>query len=145
MGSRICDLVSAVDAPYQFGLDNADGDVVAGANEYPDLEVRSVTNSEVERLVWQTVDVEPLEQGADQLIVGRLVAVLAGGGEVEVGERVVVPKLLVEQGIDTSVCSACRRPIRDGDYVIVEGVACHPECVEYDDDEEQGEIDDDVR
>ena len=140
MALKNIDLVASPDAPYDFPLGGVDeGTVLAGQDEYPDLEVQSVEEVPVDRIVWQLLRVttiEPEPDPGERLFVGRLVAVLQNGQEVEIGERSVMPAELIETGVDTSRCEACFGAIRDNRYEIIDGHAYHNECVEPDDEPE---------
>jgi len=114
-------LLSSKEAPYEFGLDTQAGAELPARPPFPDLEVASVQEVSIERFAYQVLRVRasrPEDGSARSFVIGRMVAVLAGGGEVEV-QRDVAPEEEVTGEPYGSTCAACGQEIQPGDAVII--------------------------
>ena len=125
-------LVEAQDAPYAFSLGLEPGTTLRGEGHYPDLAIQSVTEKPVKEIRWQLLRVKaehPNQDGEEFLMVGRLVAVLGNGSEVEVGERTVLLADMVETGIDMTTCASCgRKNLQPDSMAVHEAKAYCPMC-----------------
>lgn len=125
-------LIADRGGPYVFDLDDPKGALVAGKPPYPDLVLEQGVVSEVERLVYHTIKVKAFADHTDReehYFIGRLVAVLKSGTQVEFGREVLAEGAL-KDGIDASRCEACGMKIPGGEAEIVEGAAYHSACIE---------------
>lgn len=126
-------LVEDPNGPVQFGLQTPVGAVLPEHPPYPRIVVTDTGVQYVRRLVWHTVDVIARSEESGQterLTIGRLVAEIEGGGEIEMQRTVIPTEALDDRPVNVNTCEACGRPIPDGDAVIVERAAYHRGCVE---------------
>lgn len=126
------EMVGSHEAPYAFSLGLEPGSVLQGTGHYPDLELQSVIEQPVKEIKWQLIRAKaehPKQDGEELLIIGRLVAVLENGSEVEVGDRTVLPADLVETGIDMTTCASCgRKNLEPNTMNVHEDAAYCPMC-----------------
>lgn len=118
-------------APYPIADDLPAGTLLAGTPPYPDIEVCSVDRVRVVSLAWQTMTFRPVDEDGRRgapIAVGRLLASLEGGGEIEI-DRVVAPVPEAAPVVDVSRCVACDEPIPRGAHVVLDGAAYHARCV----------------
>lgn len=131
---KYSELVESHDAPYDFRLGLETGVILQGTGHYPDLEVQSVIEQPVKEIRWQLLRAKaehPQQEGKENLIIGRLVAVLENGNEVEVGDRTVLPAEMVETGIDMTTCASCgRKNLQPNTMKVHEDSAYCPVCYE---------------
>lgn len=125
-------LVEDHGAPYDFQLGLESGVTLQGSGHFPDLEIQSVVEQPVKEIKWQMLRakaVHPNQDGEENLIIGRLIAVLENGSEVEVGDRTVLQAEMVETGVDMTTCASCRRQnLQPEGMVVHEGQAYCPMC-----------------
>jgi hypothetical protein len=127
---KLVEKLSRPDSPYAFALDLEPGDVLGGDSEYPDLEIEAVKTSEVKAIKVQVLRLKDAN-GDSAVVMRRLVAVLDGDQELDVGERFTIDASFVDNKADTSKCNACNREIkRPQDLVMHEGKAYHNICME---------------
>jgi len=134
MGDRKWEeLIADRSGPWQMRIGDGDaGAVLPGKAPYPDLTVRKELLSEVDRLVYHTMEVEAsadFTERRERYMIGRLVAILKSGHEVEF-EREVLPSAAIEGNVDTRRCAACSRQIPAGEAKVVDGDAYHAACIE---------------
>lgn len=127
MGLRADELLGNQAAPHEFTLDTADGERIEAEAPYPNVDVVSAEVKPVKRLVYQTIVVSASKDDlpAEQVVIGRLVAELEGGSEIEI-QRDALPLNAGE--VDTSKCVACGGRILPGEAVIDESGAYHERC-----------------
>jgi hypothetical protein len=130
-------LIEDPNGPIQFALDTPVGSVTEEAEPYPRLVVTDTHLLYVRRLVWQTLDVDARSASgqAERLTIGRLVAEIEGGGEIEMQRTVIPTDALADRPPDVTTCGACGRSIPDGEAVVIPGgdgppAAYHPTCIE---------------
>ncbi len=130
MSLRPHEYVGSAQAPYEFELALKAGDQIEGAAApFPPLTVLSATVGPA-TLQYQTLTVRAGdEEGGSDVLVGRLVAVLASGAEIEV-QREALPADVENPEVDTSKCAACGGPLRTGDVLVRSGAAYHGRCWE---------------
>jgi len=120
--------------PYLFERGDEPGTIYPGAAPFPDLSLVASMTTPIEKLEYQTMEVEAsgdFSERRESFYVGRLVAILENGTEVEFG-REVLAKSAIKQGVEVVACEACGRKIPSGEAVILDGVAYHSHCVEGD-------------
>lgn len=123
---RLDELIVSGDAPYDWSAVNEDseGDTVLGHGRFPDLAVQRSSHADVKSLRWHVVECNVLDDPNRAYIVGRLVAELHDGREIEVGDRICIPRNVIEHQADTTKCAACGRSIVScSSFAIREGVA----------------------
>jgi hypothetical protein len=129
---RYQDLIQSVEAPYAFATGLENGTVLKGRDHYPDLEIVSSSEVPVKDIRWQLLRVKaehPNQDGSEQYLVGRLIAILENDEEVEVGERTCVLADIVDTQIDITTCASCGRKNMDASVAkIHEGQAYCPVC-----------------
>jgi hypothetical protein len=127
---KLVEQLSRPDSPYDFSLDLEQGRVLEGDSEYPDLEIEDVKTSAVKEVKVQVFRLKET-CGERAVIMRRLVAVLEGDQEIDVGERFAIDASFVDNQADTSKCNACFKEIkRPQDLVMHEGKAYHDYCME---------------
>lgn len=132
MGLRADEMLGSAGAPHDLRLDSAVGEVVAPGAPWPTVEILRSEVAPVRRLVHQTLVLRATRPGepdapAEIVVVGRLVAELEGGGEVEI-QRDALPADADNPEVDTSTCAACGGPIVPGDARVEDGAAYHARC-----------------
>jgi len=125
----LVDLLTDPSAPWAFSPDLEAGDVLMGREEYPDIEVVNNELYDIQKIQVQLLRVKDPGTG-DDCIMRRLIGVLHDGKQVDIGERFVVPSILVEHEMDVSKCNACFEKIQEDELVIFEGKAYHDRCME---------------
>jgi len=126
------DLIGDRSGPYGFSVDDEPGTIYAGAAPFPDLSLVKSITTPITALVYQTSEVEAsadFSERRGRYYVGRLVAILENGQEVEFGREAIAVDA-VKGGIDASFCDSCGRSIPKGEAVVIDGCAYHAECVE---------------
>lgn len=138
------DLLGDIGAPFEFKLGLQPGARYQAPPPYPDVEVVSVEEVYVRRIVLQRLHVSaasPEDQVEQALEVVRVVAELEGGDEVEMA-RTASP--YVEQRprpVDIARCAGCGKPIPHGEAVVHEGEAYHRgRCIVEDDSAGHGSV-----
>ncbi len=123
-------LIEDPNGPVQFSLGTQVGGVVEENAPYPRLVVTNKQKLYVRRLVWHVLDVDARSDDSNQresLTIGRLVAEIEGGGEIELQRSVVPSDLFEEQQEDSSTCAACGEAI-PVDPVVFDGKSYHKRC-----------------
>lgn len=122
-------LLGAAEGPYQWSLATRPGERWRVAPPYPSLDVVAVDTVPVERLAWQAIRVRgDHATGTGEVIVGRLVAQLAGGAEIEM-HRTAVGADAADGPSERPTCAACGAPILAGAIVTDDaGHAYHARC-----------------
>jgi len=126
-------LIEDPNGPVQFGLQTPVGAVLEETPPYPRIVVTDTHVLYVRRLVWHTIDIDARAGDAgksERLTVGRLVAEIEGGGEIEMQRTVIPTDALNQRPIDANTCAACGYVIPDSDAVIIDDAAYHRGCVE---------------
>lgn len=121
------EMLGAADCPYEFSLEVSEGTVYRGRPPYPDLTVLSVDDSHIRELRWQRILVraDNFEMKSEDVQIMRLVAIIEGGGEIEM-QRVAVPaELMPEEPSDRAKCVACGDRIPFGAGIEVDGKWYH--------------------
>ena len=114
--------------PYDWTLETKPGNAHRVQPPYPHLDVVSVDVVPVERLAWQAIRVRgDHATGSGEVIIGRLVAQLRGGGEVEL-HRTAVGAAAVEAPAPIPTCGGCGLKIWAGPRVDEAGTYYHPGC-----------------
>lgn len=117
---RFYEILGRTDCPYEFGLDLKNATVFEGKAPYPRLVVLNNETIHVRSIKWQVLDVRatmPETQKLENVRIMRLVAVLEGGGEVEMS-RVALPADVVDDiPADPTKCAACGGKIPVGSGV----------------------------
>ena len=122
-------LLSAQEGPYSWTLKTAEGDRFICKPPYPTLEVTEVINAPVKELVWQSIRARgDHANGSGEIIVGRLVALLENGNEVEM-QRTAIGAAAVEPDKSPKECGRCGLKIWAGPRVDLDGVYFHAGCV----------------
>lgn len=113
--------------PYEWTLDTAPGERYPKvAPPYPSIDVVAVDVVPVERLAWQTIRVRGNHAaGSGEVLIGRLVAQVAGGAEIEMHRTAV--GAAGEESDARPTCAACGLRIWAG-AVEVDGHPYHPRC-----------------
>ena len=131
---RICDLVSAPDAPYAHTIEAKPGMLYdSDGPPYPPLTVLESVTTPIKELLYhrQTVAVEihPGEE-PEKICINRMVGILEDGREVPMGETWALPDEMVraaERGSEK--CSACGILIREQPEYDAAGLAYHKGCL----------------
>jgi len=128
----LLDMLTAPDAPYEISLDTKEGDTFDVAPPWPKVKVVSSQEAAPAQLFLQMFEMEAARDGEEpqKFAVGRLVALTAGGVELEIN-REVLPVLETEDGPTVEViCPACTRKILQGQTIKVhEDRAYHGWCI----------------
>ncbi len=120
-------LIGNPDGPFDIELSTEPGTVFKSRAPYPNLEIISIDSADVKHIVHQTVRAKAEIPGEDaklDVVIGRLVAVLSGGEEIEI-DRVAIPTESVVSEADITMCAACGKNIPLGGHVVVDGKAYH--------------------
>jgi len=118
--TKWCDQLAASDG-VALTTEMKAGDNLATVPPMPDMAVEKSVLLEVERVVYHAMVVKAERDGrSERIAVGRLVAVLKDGGELEF-EREAHPATQVESEVDTSMCASCGGTIPDGEAVMLCG------------------------
>lgn len=119
---RLDELIASSSAPYDWNAQA--GDTILGSGRYPDLIVTGTSHADVKRIRWHVVECAVESEPQRGYIVGRLVAELEDGREVEVGDRICIPREVVEHQTDTTKCVSCGRSIVSmSGFEIIDGLA----------------------
>lgn len=124
-------LFAVEDSPYELNTKLEVGTKYEATPPYPDVTVKESSVLHVRELVYHLLGVELRDIGTDKkedVSIGRLVAILEGGDEVEI-HRTVLPSNVVEDGVDLSVCASCGGKIKIGGGKMYEGRAYHDRCL----------------
>lgn len=134
MGLRPHELLGSSAAPHELSLDLSAGSILSAPAPFPSAEVVSNDSAPVRQLVYQTLrlrarPVDDPDAPAEEVILGRLVAVLDSGAEVEI-LRDALPADVDDPEVDTSRCESCGGPILSGEkFQKHDGKAYHdPRC-----------------
>jgi hypothetical protein len=120
-------LLGTADGPYQWSLDTAPGEKWRVAPPYPSLDVVAADTVPVERLAWQAIRLRgDHATGTGEVIVGRLVAQLAGGTEIELHRTAIGADAADAPAVAS--CAKCGAPIFAGATVEREGRTYHERC-----------------
>lgn len=126
-------MLASAQAPHELHLGLASGDRLAPGAPWPEVEIVTSSVAPVRRLVYQTIVASATRPGdpdapVERILLGRLVAELADGGEVEI-QRDVLPADADDPAVDLSTCAACGGPIVvAGEARVEDGAAYHPRC-----------------
>lgn len=121
---RLDELIASSEAPYNWFDVDSPGETVLGSGKFPDLEVHNISESAVTAIRWSVIECSVVDEPHKAFIVGRLVADLEDGREVEVGDKICIPRAAVENQADTTKCAACGRSIVScSQFAIREGQA----------------------
>jgi len=126
-------LIDDPNGPVQFSIETPVGAVIEEKSPYPRLVVTNRQTLYVRRLVWHIIDVDARSEDSIQrqsLTIGRLVAEIEGGGEIELQRSVVPSEIFEEQQNDLSTCNACGENIPEDTAVIFDGKSYHKRCTE---------------
>ena len=129
--SSIQRMFAEQDSPYELNTKLEPGTRYEATPPYPDVTVTQSDVIHVRELVYHTVAAELRDittENKQNISIGRLVAVLEGGDEVEI-HRVVLPADVEEEGVDLSVCGSCGGKIKIGGAHMHEGRAYHHRCL----------------
>lgn len=133
MALRADELLASVAAPHEFHLNTVAGEIFAPGAPWPTVEIVTANAAPVKRLVYQTIVARATRPGdpeapVESVLIGRLVAELADGAEVEI-QRDVLPADADDPAVDLSTCAACGAPIIvAGEARVEDGAAYHPRC-----------------
>ena len=120
-------------APLPFALGMSPGEELQVGAPHPSFVVGGTSEAFVRHIVWQIVDGLATPAGGGegaQVRVCRLVAVLEGGGEVELQREVIPAEALTDAEVQACACLACGQPFSDRDTIVAtDGGACHHYCV----------------
>lgn len=130
MARSLSDLLMEENAPWNFDGEIDHGSILIGKDEFPDITIESIESHKVTEIVVQLIRVTDSVTKED-CIMRRIVGKLSNDTEIEIGDRVAVPTILVNSAIDISKCNACMERIEPADeYVIYKGNAFHKRCME---------------
>jgi hypothetical protein len=121
-------LLGAPGGPYEWTLTTAPGERYPNVNPpYPSLDVVAVDVVPVERLAWQTIRVRgDHAAGTGEVLIGRLVAQVAGGAEIEMHRTAI--GAAGEASEDRQLCARCGLRIWGGAARDEDGNPYHERC-----------------
>lgn len=118
---RYDQLLAQPECPYEFSLGLEKGTKYPGKPPYPQLLVLESQDVHVREIRWQRIVVRaesPEVERKENVQVMRLVAVLEGGGEMEMSRMAMPIEVDEKPDADPTKCAACRTAIPPGAGVL---------------------------
>jgi hypothetical protein len=125
---RYEELLDSPECPYQFSLENKAGDECPGKPPYPAMMIISSTSTHVREVRLHSMRVRlhtPETESVQDMEIVRLIAVLEGGGEMEVSRSSFPAEIVDNRPSDPTRCAACGKEIPPGSGVAYKGSMYH--------------------